>query len=49
MTHSLEISDDLYDRLDDNTDDGQSVEELVEELLNVYEAEGAFLQEGYSE
>jgi predicted CopG family antitoxin len=49
MTHSLEISDDLYERLDDNTDDGQSVEQLVEELLNVYETEGAFLQEGYSE
>ncbi|WP_293027801.1 hypothetical protein [Natronococcus sp.] len=49
MTHTLEISDDLKDRLDSHCDEGQSPEELIEELLSIYEAEGTFMQEGYSE
>jgi hypothetical protein len=49
MTHTLEISDDLKDRLDSHREAGQSCEELVEELVSMYETEGAFLQEGYSE
>lgn len=49
MTHTLEISDDLKDRLDSHCDEGQSPEELVEELLSIYETEGTFVQEGYSE
>ncbi|MDF9744549.1 DUF7557 family protein [Natrinema salsiterrestre] len=49
MTQRLEISDDLMDRLDSHCEEGQSPEELVEELVSMYETEGAFLQEGYSE
>ncbi|WP_247002517.1 DUF7557 family protein [Halosolutus gelatinilyticus] len=49
MTHTIEISDDLKDRLDSHRDEGQSYEELVEELVSIYETEGTFLQEGYSE
>ncbi|ELY61729.1 hypothetical protein C491_00355 [Natronococcus amylolyticus DSM 10524] len=49
MTHTLEISDDLKDRLDSHCDEGQSLEELVEELVSIYETEGTFMQEGYSE
>lgn len=49
MTHTLEISDDLKDRLESHRDEGQSLEELVEELVSMYETEGTFLQEGYSE
>ncbi|WP_394739150.1 DUF7557 family protein [Natronococcus roseus] len=49
MTHTLEISDDLKDRLDSHCDEGQSPEDLVEELVSIYEAEGTFMQEGYSE
>ena len=49
MTHTLEISDDLKDRLDSHRDEGQSTEELIEELVSVYETDGTFLQEGYSE
>ena len=49
MTHTLEISDDLKDRLDSHRDEGQSPEELIEELVAMYETEGTFLQEGYSE
>ncbi|ELY84126.1 DUF7557 family protein [Natrinema altunense] len=49
MTQTLEISDDLKDRLDSHCEDGQSAEELIAELVSMYETEGAFLQEGYSE
>lgn len=49
MTHTLEIDDDLMNRLEEHCEEGQTVEELVEELVNMYESEGTFLQEGYSE
>ena len=49
MTHTLEISDELRDRLDSLKEGDESDEELIEELVTIYEIEGAFLQEGYSE
>lgn len=49
MTDTLEIDDDLMDRIDSHRDEGQSREEFVEELVAMYETEGTFLQEGYSE
>jgi hypothetical protein len=49
MSYTLEISDDLKERLEDHLEEGESLEEFVEELLSMYETEGAFLQEGYSE
>lgn len=49
MTHTLEISDDLKDRLDRHLEADESYEEFIEELVSMYETEGAFLQEGYSE
>ncbi|WP_418886476.1 DUF7557 family protein [Halapricum desulfuricans] len=49
MTHTLEISDDLKERLDTHVEEDESYEEFIEELVSVYETEGAFLQEGYSE
>lgn len=49
MSHTIEIDDDLMDRLEAHREDGETVEEFIEELLNMYETEGAFLQEGYSE
>ena len=49
MSHTIELSDELVDRLRGHLDDDQTLESLVEELLTVYETEGAFLQEGYSE
>lgn len=49
MSHTLEISDDLKDRLESHCDEGQSPEELIEELVSIYETEGTFMQEGYSE
>jgi predicted CopG family antitoxin len=49
MTYTLEISDGLRERLDDHREEGESYEEFIEELVSMYETEGAFLQEGYSE
>ena len=49
MTQTIDLDDDLYDRLAKHCEDDQSVEELIEELVSMYETEGAFLQEGYSE
>ena len=49
MTRTIEISDDLMARIDDHRQAGETPEEFIEELVSVYETEGAFLQEGYSE
>ena len=49
MTHTIEIGDDLKERMDRHLEEDESYEEFVEELLSVYETDGAFLQEGYSE
>lgn len=49
MPHTLEISDELRERLERHTEDDQTLEELIDELVSMYETEGAFLQEGYSE
>lgn len=49
MTHTLELDDDLVQRLDDHCEEGQSYGEFIEELVSMYETDGTFLQEGYSE
>lgn len=49
MPQTIEISDDLKDRLESHCEEDQTVEEFIEELVSIYETEGTFLQEGYSE
>jgi hypothetical protein len=49
MPHRLEISDDLGERLERHAEEDQTIEELIDELVSMYETEGAFLREGYSE
>lgn len=49
MTETIEISDELRDRLGAHLEEGETYEEFIAELLTLYETEGAFLQEGYSE
>jgi hypothetical protein len=49
MTYTLEIRDELRDRLDEHCQEGESYEEFIAELVSMYETEGTFLQEGYSE
>jgi predicted CopG family antitoxin len=49
MPRTLELEDDLYERLESHTEAGETVAEFVEELVSIYETEGTFVQEGYSE
>ncbi len=49
MTYTVELDDELIERIRAHLDEGETPEEFIEELLNMYEMEGAFLQEGYSE
>lgn len=49
MPHTVELSDDLVDRIDQYRDEDQTYEEFLDELISIYETEGIFLQEGYSE
>lgn len=46
---TIEIGDDLKHRIDEHLEDDETYEEFLTELLNIYETEGSFLQEGYSE
>lgn len=46
MTETIEISDELAERIDSHLEEGETRAELVEELVSMYETEGAFLQEG---
>jgi predicted CopG family antitoxin len=49
MPTTITIDDELRERLDRHLEDDETYEELIEELVTIYESEGAFLQEGYSE
>jgi len=49
MAITIEIDDELQERLDVAREEGESYEELIDELLAIYEEEGTFLREGYSE
>ena len=49
MTHTLEISDELKEKLDSHVEEDETYEEFIAELISMYEAEGTLLQEGYSE
>lgn len=49
MVYTLEISDELKERMDNHLEEDETHEEFITELVSMYETEGAFLQEGYSE
>lgn len=48
MAYTLELDEDLVERIDSHREEGESYEEFIESLLNQYETEGRFLREGYS-
>jgi len=41
----VELNADTIERIDRHLEEGETRQEFVEELLNIYESEGAFLQE----
>jgi hypothetical protein len=49
MSPTLEIGEELDRRIREQLEEGETPEEFLTELLNIYETEGSFLQEGYSE
>jgi len=46
MSQTIEVSDDVAERIEDHRREGESVEEFIEELLNIYEQEGRFTDKG---
>ncbi|MEF8771967.1 DUF7557 family protein [Halodesulfurarchaeum sp.] len=49
MRTTIEVDSDLYERLNGHLEEGETVEEFIEELLSMYETDGTFMAEGYSE
>jgi hypothetical protein len=49
VAREIELGDDLFERLERHTEEDETVPELIGELVAMYETEGAFLREGYSE
>lgn len=46
MATTLELDDELVERLEGHLEEDQTVAELVEELVNIYEQEGRFTDSG---
>ncbi|WP_199723052.1 hypothetical protein [Halobellus sp. Atlit-38R] len=46
MTETIEISDELAERIDGHLEEDETIPEFIEELVSIYEQEGRFLQEG---
>lgn len=46
VTRTIELSDDLAERIEGHLEDDETIPEFVEELVAIYEQEGRFLQEG---
>ena len=49
MSPTIEVSEELVERIEDHLEEDETYEEFITELVSMYETEGAFLQEGYSE
>jgi hypothetical protein len=48
MSPTIEISQELKDRIDRHLDEDDTYETFLEDLVSHYEVEGRFLREGYS-
>lgn len=49
MTETIELPEGLMERIESHLDEDETPAEFIGELVSIYETEGAFLQEGYSE
>lgn len=45
MTRTIEIDDELAERIERHLEDDETIPEFVEEPVSIYEQEGRFLQE----
>lgn len=46
MPQTIELSDDLVERLEAHLEEDETMEEFIEELVNIYEQEGRFSDPG---
>lgn len=46
MSKTIDLSDELAERLDEHRREDESMAEFIEELLNIYEQEGRFTDKG---
>lgn len=46
MTRTIELDDELAERIEDHCREDETIEELIEELVNIYEQEGRFTDQG---
>ena len=46
MAQEIKLDDELLDRLEGHLEDDETIEELIEELVNIYEQEGRFTDQG---
>lgn len=46
MPVTIELSDEIVERLESHAEEDETLEEFIEELVVIYEQEGRFLQEG---
>lgn len=46
MPRTIELDDELAERLEDHCEEDQTIPELIEELVTIYEQSGRFADEG---
>ncbi|GAA0202984.1 DUF7557 family protein [Halobaculum roseum] len=46
MGKTIELNDDLVERIEEHCEEDETIEEFLQELVSIYEQEGRFLQEG---
>lgn len=46
MTRTIELDDELAERMEGHLEEDETLEEFIEELVAIDEQEGRFLQEG---
>ncbi|MFD1562288.1 hypothetical protein ACFR99_01715 [Haloarchaeobius amylolyticus] len=46
MVETIELEDDLVERMNSYLEEDETLEEFIAELVTIYEQEGRFLQEG---
>lgn len=46
MGTTIELSDDLVERIEGHCEEDETIEEFLQELISIYEQEGRFLHEG---
>ncbi|MFA9517554.1 hypothetical protein ACERIT_10110 [Halopenitus sp. H-Gu1] len=46
MSRTIELNDELVERLETHLEEDETMEEFIEELVNIYEQEGRFSDPG---